>query len=106
MLNDAEIDPEMLLRANVDEPFLEDHQRSSTTEYYLRLFYNEPKPTIEQQNIIDEIVQGMWSARHVINGEECNFAKDIHRYFFITGEGGSGKTFMYNVIRIYIDLVN
>jgi len=97
LLNDAEIDPEMMIRTHVDRPFLEEHQRGSTQDYYLRLFYSDPRPTEEQQHFIDEIVRGMWSARHVIDGSETSFAQDIPRYFFITGEGGSGKTFMYNV---------
>ena len=97
LLNDAEIDPEMMIRTHVDRPFLEEHQRGSTQDYYLRLFYSDPRPTEEQQHFIDEIVRGMWSARHVIDGSETSFAQDIPRYFFITGEGGSGKTFVYNV---------
>uniref|UniRef100_A0A914M1P1 ATP-dependent DNA helicase n=3 Tax=Meloidogyne TaxID=189290 RepID=A0A914M1P1_MELIC len=102
LLNDAEIDPEMMIRTHVDKPFLEEHQRGSTQDYYLRLFYNDPRPTEEQQQFIDEIVRGMWSARHVIDGLETSFAQDIPRYFFITGEGGSGKTFMYNKLIAFL----
>jgi len=86
-----------MLNNNVDPILLEKNQRKNKQRYYLDLYLSDPQPNDEQKAIIEEIKAGMQSARYVIDGESREFATNIPRFFFITGEGGSGKTFTYNV---------
>jgi hypothetical protein len=63
------------------------------------------KQTIEQTDIVTEI---MYSARVRYLERKANESRptgrvdpDLRRLFFITGDGGTGKTFTYNVFCYY-----
>jgi predicted ATPase len=64
-------------------------------DYYRRLLDKEPKPNKEQQDIINEVRTAFDAYRQMEYGDK-DFA-NVPRLFFITGEGGCGKTFLFNV---------
>lgn len=62
------------------------------------LYNNGPKPNKEQENIIEALMNGLKSVSHVVDYGAKSFVPNVQRYFFVTGEGGTGKTFTFNVI--------
>jgi predicted ATPase len=71
-------------------------------EYYRRLLEEGFQPNKEQQGIINEVKTAFDAYRQMEYGDK-DFA-NVPRLFFITGEGGCGKTFLFNVniIKIFI----
>jgi ABC-type oligopeptide transport system ATPase subunit len=63
------------------------------------LYGRGPQANQEQFNVIERIHQAAIDFRNVKNGTQTDFTVK-QRCFFITGEGGSGKTFTYNVMFI------
>lgn len=52
----------------------------------------------EQKEVIDAIFNAVTDAHQVIHGEQKDFRyKEVLRHIFVCGEGGSGKTWTFNV---------
>lgn len=81
---------------NIPPELLEKEDRYCST-YYVDYYASAPKPNDEQQNLIDEIYNSAVDLSYVMNKEQTHFTPGLRRCFFVTGEGGSGKTFTYNV---------
>ena len=51
----------------------------------------------QQQEVIETIFNAVSTSRDVIEGKIQDFPDDVPRCIFVTGEGGSGKTWTFNV---------
>lgn len=68
-------------------------------KYYMDLYNTGPTPNKEQNDIIEALMNGLKSVRHVVDYDAKSFVPNVQRYFFVTGEGGAGKTFTFNVVQ-------
>jgi predicted ATPase len=80
----------------LDEDFRDPKLLKGTKRYYRGLLKKEPKPNEEQQQIINEIRTAFDAYRQQMEWEDPDIT-DVPRCFFISGEGGCGKTFLFNV---------
>lgn len=62
---------------------------------------NGPQPNDEQQALIDEIYNSAVYSREVID-EKLDPIPEWQKDYFVCGEGGSGKTFTFNVNTITV----
>lgn len=86
------------IREHVDNDLLEENERRPMRERYADLYDEGPRPDQDQQTFIDNVLEAVDDVRKVIDGEQAARRTDIDHEFMLTGEGGSGKTFSYNVI--------
>lgn len=57
--------------------------------------YNaDPQPSDEQRQFIFDIMDGINCTSQMIDGYAV---PDVQKCFFVSGEGGCGKTFLFNV---------
>lgn len=68
-------------------------------EIFLR---DSPNANEEQKAIIEKIYQAVVDAKNVISGEQTHFTPTVNRHLFVTGEGGAGKTWTFNVIFLFL----
>ena len=89
---------------NLDEQILDNEQKTrrsmSKEQYYMKLYNEMPKLNDEQQTIFDTLREGFENAKRRV---QSPFSKNpstdetIKGYYFLTGEGGAGKTFLLKV---------
>lgn len=92
----------MNILGNVPEELLEDDERNAVRDpprYYQQIYEHGPRMNEEQQKFVDAVMDGLHDAKQVI-GDPTGKTQFVghQRYFMLTGEGGAGKTFTYNVV--------
>jgi predicted ATPase len=90
-----EFDLHTTVNRNLDDELRDPRWTSGMADYYRRLLEDGFQPNKEQQDIINEVKTAFDAYRQMEYGDK-EFA-NVPRLFFITGEGGSGKTFLFNV---------
>jgi len=93
-----------MLIMNLDAEILDNEQKNrrsmSKEQYYMKLYKQLPKLNDEQQAIFDTIRDGFENAKKRIQNplsQNPNTNEAIKGYYFLTGEGGAGKTFLLKV---------
>lgn len=96
-----------MLQRKLGRAFWDNPESAETTKQkYKRLYHEGPKPSEEQQRLIDDVQTALHEVKRRKKNADQKEEYPKHR-FMVVGEGGSGKTFAYNVklLLFYFSLI-